>query len=112
MMAQVSVPHSGYTRVGPALPRYRTVRRCLGTYLFLEPHDCLEDTMWSGDLGYMRVVQVSLECKKGEAHARAEPVVYTLCLDGMRPCDGGGIPDGSHVGGTTGRRGDTLDERL
>lgn len=44
MMAQVSVPHSGYTRVGPALLRCRTVRQCLGTYLFLQQHDCLEDT--------------------------------------------------------------------
>lgn len=43
-MAQVSVPHSGYTRVGPALLRCRTVRQCLSTYLFLERRDCLGDT--------------------------------------------------------------------
>lgn len=44
MMAQVSVPRSGYTRVGPALLRCRTVRQCLGMHLFLEQHDRLEDT--------------------------------------------------------------------
>lgn len=44
MMAQVSVPRSRYTRVGPALLRCRTVRQCLGMHLFLEQHDRLEDT--------------------------------------------------------------------
>lgn len=111
-MAQVSVPHSGYTRVGPALLRCRTVRQCLSTYLFLERRDCLGDTTWGGDLGYMGVAQVSLGGKTGEEQARAEPVVYTQCLDEKRPCGGEGIPDGSRVGRTAGRRGDTMGESL
>lgn len=60
----------------------------------------------------MGVAQVSLGCKTGEEQARAEPVVYTQCLDEKRPCGGGGILDGSRVEGTAGRRGDTLGESL
>lgn len=87
------------------------MHQCLGTYLFLERRDSLEDIVVAEDLGYMRVVGGSLGRKKCGERARAE-AAYTPRLDEMRPC-GGGILDGSRAGkGTVGHRRNMLSEGL